>query len=143
MSFIDAVRGRMSKLRSFLSENNFMACANTSSDLLRTSEFGQYPEGVFIGEFLEAFFVEFRGLASGYEVKNEDVERISKAINPVLDFIEAKIPITDMDNKAKLYDLLSSARYVLTETQITYYREKSPKPRRFPPQMMPMDESEE
>lgn len=144
MDFVEAFRAKMPMFRGFLVDSNFKACANAATDLLRASEFAKYPEGVFIGEYFEALFIELRGLVGAFEVKKEDVEKMQKAVNSIIDFIEANIPITDTDKKAELYSLLLNARYIVTENQLTYFREKKPKPRpmRFPSPSIPLEEDE-
>lgn len=115
-------------------DSNYRACANTSTDLLRSSEFAKYPEGVFIGEFFEALFIELRQLSKAYNITKDDTEKIRSAVIPIIDFIEANIPITDINKKGELCSLLMNARYIVTETQLLYFREKQPK---VPPMHLP------
>jgi hypothetical protein len=140
MEFVEAFREKMPMFRGFIVDCNFGACSNIATDLLRASEFAKYPEGVFIGEVLEQMFFELKRLTQKYETKKEDLEIIQKVSYPLIDFIEANIPLTDTDKKAEFYTLLMNARYVATEKQIKYFRENKPKP--IPPRF-PMISDEE
>jgi hypothetical protein len=124
LDFIEKFRDRVGTLRGFLVNANFKACANLSTDLLRASEFASYSEGLFIGEFFESLFTNIRQLETRYEIGKEDIERIQGATLPVVEFIQANMPLSSRKKKADFYDLILKARCVVTETQITYFREK-------------------
>lgn len=148
MSFIDKIRERVSTLQGLLETRNFKGCANLSTDLLRTSEFANYPEGIFIGEFFESLFSNIRLLNNNYKLDSLDLESIQQVILPVIQYSQANIPITTDDKKARFYDLMLNARSAVTEMQIMYYREKIRKPTLpmnfpLPPQMNIENEEEE
>ena len=136
MDFIEVFKSKIPMLRTLLGDSNYSACSNFGTDLLRLSEFAKYSEGVFIGEFFETLFGNYRSLTDRFDVAKEDIEKMQKTIYPMLDFLENNIPITDTDKKADFYNLLVNARYVVTESQLTYFREKKLKTR-LPMQMSP------
>ena len=84
MSFIEKFRERVSTLQELLEACNFKGCANLSTDLLRASEFANYPEGIFIGEFFESLFSNIRSLNNNYEVEKTDLESIQQVISPII-----------------------------------------------------------
>ena len=127
MEFEESFRARMNMFSDFLAVSNFGACANAATDLLRASDFANYPEGVFIGEIFEALFAELKGLVDNFSVKREDIEEILREVSAAVDFIRGNSPLTDKDKKAELYDLLLSARYIVTKNQLRYFRENRPK----------------
>lgn len=125
-----------------MADSNFRACANAATDILRASEFTNYPEGVLIGEYFEALFIELRGLVDNFKVKKEDVEAVERAVIPIIDFIETNVPVTDTDKKAEFYDLLLNARYVVTKLQLTYFRESKLSRPRIPPPSITLEAGE-
>jgi len=137
MDFVEKFKERVGTLRGFLNTMNFKGCANLSTDLLRASEFANYPEGIFIGEFFESLFTNIRTLMLRFDVEKKDIEKILTATIPVIEYAQTNIPFSSEDKKAKLYDLMLNARCIVTETQIAYYREKTskkpPMPMSFPP----------
>jgi hypothetical protein len=135
LDFIEAYKSKIPTLRALLAESNFSACSNFGSDLLRAADLVKYEEGVFVGEFFETLFNNLSALNYSYDLKKDDIEKIQKAVNPVFDFLENNMPITDKDKKAEFYSLLVNARYVVTESQLIYFREKKAKSR--PPFPMP------
>jgi len=132
LDFLQRLRERLEILRNNLSEENFQACENMSTDILRASEFVNFSEGVFIGEFFEALFTNVKLLTSAFNIEKKDIERIQASIIPIVDFIKANMPIAGADKKAQFYDLLLTARYLVTEIQISYWRMTKPKKRLTP-----------
>lgn len=124
LDFIEKFRDRVGALKVFLMNANLKACVNLSTDLLRTSEFASYSEGIFIGEFFESLFNNIRSLEQRFELDKNDMTKIQEATIPAIEFAQANIPLNSRDKKATLYELLEKARCTVTETQITYYREK-------------------
>jgi hypothetical protein len=144
VDFVEKFRDRVGTLRSFLVTANFKACANLSTDLLRASEFANYSEGIFIGEFFESLFTNIRQLGNLFELDKKDIEKIQKATIPVVEFTQANIPLGSEEKKAEFYDLLLKARCIVTETQIAYYREKPIKKPSMPfPQTIDVEEIKE
>jgi len=133
LDFVEKFRDRVGTLKNLLLEANFRACANLSTDLLRASEFASYSEGIFVGEFFESLFTNIGQLESLYEIDKKDIAKIQEATLPSVEFIQTNTPLNNENNKAGFYDLILNARCVVTETQISYFREKPPK--RLPPSM--------
>ena len=145
MDFIEKFRERVSTLKELSQAENFKGCANLSTDLLRASEFAKYPEGIFIGEFFESLFLNIRSLTTKFQVEKNDIENIQKAVLPTIEFAQANIPFTIDEKKARFFDLLLDSRCIVTETQITYFREKSRKstmPLSFPSPTIQLEEEE-
>lgn len=136
MDFIEKFKERVGTLQEFLASANFKACANLSTDLLRASEFANYPEGMLVGEFFESLFSNVRTLVSRFEVDKKDIEKIQKATIPAIEYTQMNIPFSNADKKANFFDLILNARCIVTEIQIVYYREKPikrpPMPMAFP-----------
>ena len=134
MDFIVKFRDRVGTLKNFLSNENFKACSNLSTDLIRASEFAGFSEGIFVGEIFEAIFTNFRQMAMRFELDKNDVAKIQEVTIPVIDFVQSNFPLNSKDKRATLFELLLKARCTATEIQIMYFREK---PLKKPPRSYP------
>lgn len=56
MDYFGKFKERLVDLDSNSARSRFRACSNISSDLIRASEFVEFQEGVFVGEFFETLF---------------------------------------------------------------------------------------
>jgi hypothetical protein len=137
MDFVEKFRERVGTLRDYFIDSNFKACGNLSTDLIRSSEFASYSEGIFIGEFLESLFDNIRMLNSRFDVSDKDSEKIKTIVIPVIEYIQANIPLSNVEKKAIFFDLLLKARCTVTETIIEYYRAKKMSKPSIPPMPFP------
>jgi hypothetical protein len=127
VDFVEKFRERVGTLQGFLVSANFKACANLSTDLLRVSDFASFPEGIFIGEFLESLFSNIRSLNARYDIEKDDIQKIQEATSPCINFVSSNIPFSNKNKKAEFYDLMVKARSTVTGIQIVYFREKKTK----------------
>jgi hypothetical protein len=125
LDFLQRFKERLDILRNNLSEENFQACENMSTDILRSSEFVNFSEGVFIGEFFEAMFSNVKLLTYGFNVEKKDVEKIQASIFPIVDFMKANIPIDGMNKKAQFYDLLNCTIFSYRNSNLLLANEKT------------------
>lgn len=127
IDFIEKFKNGIKSIEDALLKGNYRACKSYSSDMLRASDIADFPEGVFIGEFLESLFTNLDGLENRYELDPSVKEEMNEGIIPTLTSLQELIPAQDLDSKSKIYEQLIVSRYLVTKFQLKYWRESSPK----------------
>lgn len=133
IDFIEKFKATVKKIEYSLSKDNYRACSNFSSDIIRASEINDFPEGVFIGEGIDSIFDNVESIDSKYNLESSDKDEIKKSIIPLLKTIHELIPTQDSKSKSGVYDQLVASRYFTTKLQLKYLREIKPKDQKEPP----------
>lgn len=136
MDLFEKFREKLEYLKENSSRSRFQACENMSTDIIRTSEFVGYPEGVFVGEFFESLFSNINSVLNFFNVKEEDIRPIQKEIEELIELFSTSLSSNDVNVKSALYDKIVRVRYLVTEFQIRNYREGTRK-KRIRPESIP------
>ncbi|CAD6494190.1 MAG: hypothetical protein CHKLHMKO_00652 [Candidatus Argoarchaeum ethanivorans] len=108
-------------------EFNIKSCSTISIDLTRMSVYFNFSEGVFISEFLEYLFDNLNHVVEKFEVEEKFKETAINEISELIEQLKEFITKRDETKKIKMYNKMRDVRYLITKTQLDYYRLKKPK----------------
>ena len=139
LGFIEQFKKRLEGLIEVLSKSKFHTCSNISSDLIRASEFADYEEGVFIGEFFESVFDNILSARDNFRTDKNEVEFVKKEITNLIKLFIKSIPTKGSSAKSDLYEGIVRVRYFASKFQIKYFREGTLKKGRISPSYVPRE----
>jgi hypothetical protein len=117
---------KFEKIKNALDESNFDLCTTMSSEMLRVSDYVDFPEGVFVGEFFESLFQNLDYTVKRYHIEDETMNDLKRQINELINKIKSSIPSKD---KSEIYDLMTSVRAKMTRLQLESFRGEKAKRR--------------
>jgi len=123
LNFIERFKEKLDSIKRNSDQSRFQACSNISTDMIRTSEFVGYPEGIFIGEFFESLFSNVVGVVSAFNIKEEETSLVKKEIDELIELLTKSLPTDNVNVKSETYDKMVKVRNLVTELQIRSFRE--------------------
>jgi len=121
---VEKLKEKLGIIERYSNEMRFKPCKNISTDIIRASEFMGCPEGIFIGEFFEALFINLYNLMDIFEISEEYIEPLNKEIAELIEFLIKSLPANDANTKSEIFDKMVRVRSIVTELQIKAFREE-------------------
>jgi phage-related minor tail protein len=123
LNFIERFKEKLDSIKRDSDQSRFQACSNISTDIIRTSEFVGYPEGIFIGEFFESLFSNIVGVVAAFKISEEEIRPVKKEIDELIELLVKSLPTDNVNVKSEIYDKMVKVRNLVTEFQIRNFRE--------------------
>lgn len=115
----------LTKIESRITE--YLFCAKMSTDLIEFSDFSGFDVGVFIGEFLEALFLNLNQLNSEYDIDDKTIEKNNKYVLELIKIIKTSFPINNDKKKAEIFEKMKKCRSSVSNLQFMCWRDELPK----------------
>ncbi len=107
----------LEKITKALDDSNFRLSLNLSSDLIRISDYVDYADGVFIGEFFESLFLNLDHINRQYIIEENTLKNLKEDIINLISIIKNSLSPSGK-KKADIYDLMTKIRATATRLQI-------------------------
>jgi len=120
-NFIDRYIKHMSEIRTYLKKIDFGVCKNMSTELIKYSNFVDYPDGIFIAEFLESIFNNLDHVYGRYKIDKKEIENIVEKIETLIIKFQKFLQNPKETNMTELYNMMRDVRVIVTKTQLKYY----------------------
>jgi len=130
LDFMAKFKENLGSILKHLGESNFRACSNVSTDLIRTSEFVGFPEGVLVGEIFESLFDNIQGVYRMFDVDEKEISDLKEEITTLIEFLIREFPFSSNEAKATFYEKIVGVRYKATQFQVKYFREERKRKKR-------------
>lgn len=111
----------LDKIAKASNDSHFNLCAHMSTDMLRVSDYLEFGDGVFMGEFLESLFQNLDFLKSKYVIEDEEFDSLKPDIFKLIQNIKSPFPYDD-ESKIKIFDLMKNIRAKTTKLQLESIR---------------------
>lgn len=110
-------QNKFEKLINAVGDSKFALCGNLSSDMIRASDYIDFKDGVFIGEFFESLFGNIHAANQKYVVDEQMMNDLKEALINLISSFKGSFPPNDSE-KINVYNLMVSVRAMTTKIQI-------------------------
>ena len=116
----------LEKITKAVNDSNFSLCTHLSSEMIRISDYVDFPDGVFISEYLESLFGNINFIDENFIIEEAIMNDLKKDINDLISILRASFPLDDK-KKVNLYDLITKIRMKTTRLQLESFRGENKK----------------
>lgn len=116
----------LEKITKAVNDSNFSLCTQLSSEMIRISDYVDFPDGVFISEYLESLFGNINFIDENFIIEEAIMNDLKKDINDLISILRASFPLDDK-KKVNLYDLITKIRMKTTRLQLESFRGENKK----------------
>lgn len=110
--------GKMIKATEIL---DFALCINLSSEMIRISDYVDFIDGIYVGEFLESLFANISSTNDEFIIEEAVINDLKNEIINLISILRDSFPL-DNTKKIKIYDLITNIRAKTTRLQLESYR---------------------
>lgn len=101
--------------------SDFVLCTNLSSEMIRISDYVDFIDGIFIGEFLESLFANINSINAEYIIEETVINNLKNDIINLISILRDTFPLNNT-KKIKIYDLITNIRAKTTRLQLESFR---------------------
>lgn len=121
----------LEKITKAVNDSNFSLCINLSNEMIRISDYLDFPDGVFISEYLESLFANINFIDDKFIIEEEIMNDLKKDINDLISILRISFPL-DNNKKINLYNLITKIRVKTTRLQLESFRGENKKKKNIP-----------
>lgn len=127
---IELLKNKLRKLRDPIIKKEYHQAFLQNRSIIRTYDFFDDVEGVFIGEFFDGLLNNLSNIVNNYEINNEMLNKINENLIELIGLFDENLPINDEKKKAIIYDSMAKTRMNVTQIQLECGKDEWPPKKR-------------
>lgn len=121
VDIIEIYQRLLGKITKALESSDFFLCTNLSSEMIRVSDYIDFTDGIFLGEFLESLFMNLKSTNDSFIIEEEIIDNLKNDITNLITALEDSVPMSDA-KKIRIYDLITDVRAKTSKLQLESFR---------------------
>lgn len=111
----------LGKIIKAMENSDFALCTNLSSEMIRISDYVDFIDGIFFGEFFESLFSNINSINAEYVIEEAVINNLKSDIINLISILRDSIPLDD-NNKINIYNLITNIRAKASRLQLESFR---------------------
>lgn len=121
VDIIEIYQKILGKILKATENSDFGLCTTLSSEMIRISDYVDFIDGIFVGEFLESLFANITSTNAEFIIEETVINNLKNEIINLISILRDSFPINNT-KKIEIYDLITNIRAKITRVQLESYR---------------------
>lgn len=121
VDIIEIYQKILGKIIKAAENSDFALCTNFSSEMIRLSDYVDFMDGIFLGEFFESIFSNINLINNDFVIEEAVINNLKSDIINLISILRESIPLDD-NKKIDIYNLMNDIRAKATRLQLESFR---------------------